>query len=243
MTRTGGEAARAFVESPRMDEAVETLVDAPLARPQAIGLCFTGSSYVLGPDGDLALKARLETRAGGVPVALTCLSAVAALRAFAARRVALIHPPWFAEDMDRRGVEDFKQQGFEVVYHARAPLRGDRGNVQPGALYEWARANVPREAEAVFMGGNGMRTIGAIQALEEALGRPVITSNQVTFWAALRLRRSRHLSPATANSSRSNCRLREETTWLSTPRRSSAARPLPRAAQRCMKCLRHDRAG
>ena len=133
MTRTGGEAARAFVESPRMDEAVETLVDAPLARPQAIGLCFTGSSYVLGPDGDLALKARLETRAGGVPVALTCLSAVAALRAFAARRVALIHPPWFAEDMDRRGV-DFKQQGFEVVYHARAPLRGDRGNVQPGAL-------------------------------------------------------------------------------------------------------------
>jgi maleate isomerase len=32
-----------------------------------------------------------------------------------------------------------------------------------------------------------MRTIGAIQALEEALGKPVLTSNQVVFWQALRL--------------------------------------------------------
>jgi maleate isomerase len=46
---------------------------------------------------------------------------------------------------------------------------------------------VPKEAEAVFLGGNGMRTIGAIQALEKALGRPVITSNQVAFWGALRM--------------------------------------------------------
>jgi maleate isomerase len=45
----------------------------------------------------------------------------------------------------------------------------------------------PKEAEAVFLGGNGMRTIGAIQALEEALGKPVLTSNQVAFWQALRL--------------------------------------------------------
>lgn len=32
-----------------------------------------------------------------------------------------------------------------------------------------------------------MRTSGAIQALENTLGRPVITSNQVAFWAALHL--------------------------------------------------------
>jgi len=32
-----------------------------------------------------------------------------------------------------------------------------------------------------------MRTIGAIQALEEALGKPVLTSNQVAFWQALSL--------------------------------------------------------
>jgi maleate isomerase len=176
--------ARSFVEPPRMDEAAELLAQ---IRPNAIALCYTSASYVHGPDGDTALKARLETRTQGVPVAITCLAAVAALRAFAAKRVALIHPPWFSEEIDRRGAEYFQHQGFEVVYHARAPLRTDRGNIQAGTLYEWVRANVPKEAEAIFMGGNGMRTIGAIQALEEAWGRPVLTSNQVAFWGALRM--------------------------------------------------------
>jgi maleate isomerase len=39
----------------------------------------------------------------------------------------------------------------------------------------------------VFIGGNGFRAVGVIRALEEDLGRPVLTANQVAFWAALRL--------------------------------------------------------
>lgn len=34
--------------------------------------------------------------------------------------------------------------------------------------------------------GNGFRAIGVIAALEEDLGRPVLTANQVAFWYALR---------------------------------------------------------
>ena len=41
--------------------------------------------------------------------------------------------------------------------------------------------------ESVFIGGNVFRAIGAIAALEEDLGRPVLTGNQVAFWCALRL--------------------------------------------------------
>ncbi len=40
-------------------------------------------------------------------------------------------------------------------------------------------------AEAVFFGGNGLRAIGMIAALEQELGRPVLTGNQVVFWYAL----------------------------------------------------------
>jgi maleate isomerase len=45
---------------------------------------------------------------------------------------------------------------------------------------------VPATAEAVFFGGNGFRAIVMIAALEEDLGRPVLTGNQVAFWYALR---------------------------------------------------------
>jgi maleate isomerase len=156
-------------------------------RPNAIAYCFTSSSYVLGPDGDVALKKRLETKSKGIPLTLTCLAATSALRALGVRRVAIIHPPWFAEDIEQRGAEYFQHQGFEVAYHARVPLRDTGEDIHPGPLYQWALANVPKQIEAVFFGGNGMRAVGIIQPLEEALGRPVLTSNQVCLWDSLRL--------------------------------------------------------
>jgi hypothetical protein len=37
----------------------------------------------------------------------------------------------------------------------------------------------------VFIGGNGFRTAAAIEPLEAATGRPVLTSNQVLLWQLL----------------------------------------------------------
>jgi maleate isomerase len=44
---------------------------------------------------------------------------------------------------------------------------------------------MPDEAQGVFIGGNGFRAAGAIDALEHAIGRPVLTSNQVLLWSLL----------------------------------------------------------
>lgn len=54
-------------------------------------------------------------------------------------------------------------------------------------IYEWVRANVPRSAQAVFVGGNALRAIGVIAALGEDLRRLVLTANQVSLWYALRV--------------------------------------------------------
>ncbi|MBO0816103.1 MAG: hypothetical protein J2P30_13305 [Actinobacteria bacterium] len=50
---------------------------------------------------------------------------------------------------------------------------------------EWASRHVADAAQAVFIGGNGFRAAGAIEALETAIGRPVLTSNQVLLWQLL----------------------------------------------------------
>jgi maleate isomerase len=71
------------------------------------------------------------------------------------------------------------------VVEATDPLRKFT-EVYPVELYGWARTQVPPEAEAVLFSGNGFRAIGVIAALEEDLGRPVLTANQVAFWYALR---------------------------------------------------------
>ena len=175
---------RSSTDSPHVDAAVELLAD---VKPRAIIYGFTSSSYVLGAAGDEAFRSRLERVAGGVPVILAAPAASAALRSVNAHRVAIVHPPWFSEEMSDKGRAYFAGQGFAVVSCARLlPLR-DFQEVPPAEVYDWVATTVPKHAEAVLIAGNGLRAVGVIQALEEHLGRPVLTANQVTLWAALKI--------------------------------------------------------
>jgi maleate isomerase len=175
---------RAFAEPPAIDDAAELLAAAPL---HAIAYGFFSSSYLLGADGDRALQARLEKRTHGIPVVIPGLAALLALRALGAHRLALIDPPWFSAELSRMGAEYFRSQQIEVVYAApAAALPTSQHDQHPGRLYDWVRAQVPPSAEAVLTGGNGFRAVGAIEALEQDLGRPFLTVNSVTFWNALR---------------------------------------------------------
>ncbi len=89
---------RAFAEPPFVDDAAELLGAAPIA---AIEYAFTSSAYVLGAEGEAAMVSRLRERAGGIPVAAATAAAVQALCALAADRVALVHPPWFNDELNR----------------------------------------------------------------------------------------------------------------------------------------------
>jgi len=185
---------RTFADPPHPDDATALLAALPM---QAIVFAFTTTGYILGPDGEQALKARLEKRSNGIPMLLQCPAAVAAFHALGVRRIALIHPPWFADDQQELGIAYFRNQGFDVFYANQMCLRGlsvaqatdplrKFTEVYPAELYAWARTQVPSEAEAVLFSGNGFRAIGVIETLEEDLGRPVLTANQVAFWYALR---------------------------------------------------------
>ena len=174
---------RAFVEPPHIDDAVSLLAAAPVA---VIGIGFTSSAYVTGATAESELIDRLQGRSSGIPVVATCDSAVRALRRLEVARVALIDPPWFDEELDRLGAEYFSSQGLDVVFHAPCGLPSNQTSIDPGELHDWIRTHTPDSANAVFVGGNGFRSVGVIAALEENLGRPVLTANQVLLWGMLR---------------------------------------------------------
>ena len=189
MDRTiAADPVRAIADPPLVDDAAELLASGPL---HAIAYCFTSSSYVRGAADDAKLKERLERRTRGIPVVIPCAAAVTALIALGVTRLALISPPWFSAEMDQQGVRYFQSQGFEVVHSGPAGLPSDQQAIQPSDLYEWVRTHTPQSAEAVFIGGNGLRSVGIIKALEENLDRPVLTANQVAFWQAVALSGSR----------------------------------------------------
>lgn len=175
--------ARTFADPPNVDMAVERLA---AMKPQVILYAFTSSSYMLDTDADKALRERLEERAQGVPVVLAAEAASEALRAMNLRRIAVVHPPWFDEETNERGGVYFRNAGFEIV--SCAPMTPARPfeEVSAAEVHDWVKTNVPRQAEGVLIAGGGMRAVGAIQALEASLSRPVLTANQVTFWQGLR---------------------------------------------------------
>jgi maleate isomerase len=173
---------RAFAEPPLLDDAAELLAAAPL---DAIVHAFTSNAYVGGAGDEPALGERLERRTHGIPVVTTSLAALAGLAALGAGRLALVTPPWFSPELDQMGAAWFRRHGVDVVASGPADLPGGQYDIQPGTLFRWIRATVPAEADGVFIGGNGFRAVGIIEALEEDLGRPVLTANQVLLWAAL----------------------------------------------------------
>ncbi|MFF4581419.1 maleate cis-trans isomerase [Streptomyces sp. NPDC001373] len=174
---------RAFAEPPQVDDAAGLLAAAPVA---VLAYAFTSSSYVIGTRGEGFMLARLRERAHGLPVVATCAAAVEALRALGVGRIALVDPPWFDETLNELGRGYYEEAGFEVPYAAPCGLPGGQAQVTPQGLHDWVAERVGDAAEAVVVGGNGFRAVGAIAALEATLGRPVLTANQVLLWSALR---------------------------------------------------------
>jgi len=107
---------REFAEAPQLDRAIDQLVE---LKPRAIAYAFSSGSYALGSEAEGALRTRLEKRASGIPVILTCIAATEALRTFGAHRLALIHPPWFSDETNAKGKDYFRGQGFEVAFCER----------------------------------------------------------------------------------------------------------------------------
>lgn len=180
----GAEIAKAFVAPPHIDDATSLLA---AVAPKVIVVAFTSSSYILGRQGDTALMARLKHRTQSIPVVVQSRALIIALNALGARRIALIHPPWFSDELDHLGAVYFREAGFDVLEHGQAKILDDYGEMPPQQIFDWVTTHTPEQADVTVIGGGGFRAISAINEIERNLKRPVLTANQSAFWLALRL--------------------------------------------------------
>jgi maleate isomerase len=177
------EPVRRFAEASELDDAAELLAAAPL---DVIAYGFTSSAYVLGARGEAAMVRRLRQHTRGIPVVTPCAAAVEASRALDARRIAIVDPPWFDAHLVDLGRAYYEDAGFDVLDATACELPSDQTAITPDALHRWIVEHAPADADAIVIGGNGLRAVGTIAALEADLRRPVLTANQVLLWSALR---------------------------------------------------------
>jgi maleate isomerase len=165
------------------------LLDAAVARLEpesldALAYASTSTAYAIGAPAERELVARLQDR-WSLPVSSTPVAAVDALRRWGVQRLSLVNPPWFGADRSALGAAYFGEQGFTVVQANLADVPDDPALVEPHHVVDWASSHVDADVDAVFLGGNGFRAAGAVEALEGRLGCLVLESNQVLLWSAL----------------------------------------------------------
>ena len=85
----------------------------------------------------------------------------------------------------RQFVEDNGIQVLDLKWLGKAGF--DIAEVSKDALYHLVKAVDRPESEAIFISCTTLHTIELIKFLEADLQKPVITSNQATFWNMLRL--------------------------------------------------------
>jgi arylmalonate decarboxylase len=131
------------------------------------------------------------SRIAGCPAVSTLTSAIAALKAFGAKRVALGTP--YVSFINETEIEVLEEAGFKVVSMYGLELgetqeeRRGIARVPPQSLHRFARHIDRPDADAIFISCTNVAGIEEIAAVEASCAKPVITSNLVTIWHALRL--------------------------------------------------------
>jgi maleate cis-trans isomerase len=155
------------------------------ARVELLILAQTSAS-LFADDYDEAVTRRM--RAGAGVAAITSAQAVGrAVRALGARRIAIVSP--YSEAVNERAARYFAaRHGLEAI-----ALEGfgatdsyTIGQLGPeNARAAFARIDRPAIDLFVVPGGN-FPTMTSIAAWEEEFHKPVVTTNQASFWAMLR---------------------------------------------------------
>ncbi len=130
-------------------------------------------------------------RNAGCPGIVTADAVLSALRTLGAKRVALGTPR--TQYVTDREVKFLEENGFEVVsvlgmgIGATEAERRAIGRVPLESIVRMAHRIDRPEADAIFISCTQLPTVTVIAEIEDMLGKPVVTSNQATFWSCLRL--------------------------------------------------------
>ena len=155
-----------------------------LVKPDVIVLAHTATSYHLGRQAEADLVARLMASTGTQVV--TAFGAVLrALERLNVRKLALGAP--YSRDTTLQGKAHLEAHGLDVVNFDNLKNVSNIYDETAERAYRLARMVDTPEAEAVFLTGTGMPTLPVLEALEQDLGKPVISSNSAMMWHALRL--------------------------------------------------------
>ncbi|GAB3241244.1 maleate cis-trans isomerase family protein [Mycolicibacterium hippocampi] len=155
-------------------------------KPDAVMWACTSGSFVFGMEG-AAEQVSAVSAAAGVPASSTSFAFVDALRHLGIGKVAIAAS--YPDDVAQHFVGFLSDGGVHVVSMGSHGIvtAAEVGTLEPSQVVAMVTAADHPDAEAVLVPDTAMHTLAIIEELEAAVGKPVLTANQVTVWKGLEL--------------------------------------------------------
>ena len=155
------------------------------AKVELVILAQTSAS-LFADDYDEVVTRRMSAGAG-VPAITSAQAVGRAVRALGAQRIAIVSP--YSEEVNQRAARYFSaKHGIEAVALEGFGASDSYaiGQLDPeNARDAFGRIDRP-EIEVFVVPGGNFPTMTAIAAWEQEFAKPVVTTNQASFWAMLR---------------------------------------------------------
>ncbi|MEM7534345.1 MAG: Asp/Glu racemase [Chloroflexota bacterium] len=145
----------------------------------------TSGSITIGPE-TIAAKVRLAKP--DIPVTDPISAGLKGLRSLGCQRIAVLTP--YIDEVNQLVEAYIRGQGFDLMALGSFKRTTDPEvcRIRPRDIYDaGAMLGKSAQIEGIFLSCTALRTSSIIQALEDELGVPVVSSNQALAWDALRL--------------------------------------------------------
>ena len=182
--RLGSASGQTF--TPSRDEDIE--YQSRLLRTARVELVILAqtSASLFAEDYDEVTTRRMSAGAG-VPAITSAQAVGRAVRALGARRIAIVSP--YSDEVNMRAMRYFENKhGLETMALDGFGATDSYaiGQLSPeNARNAFARIDRP-EIEVFVVPGGNFPTMTSIAAWEQEFNRPVVTTNQASFWAMMR---------------------------------------------------------
>ncbi len=190
-TRSGGYDVESIPDSDEMrrfarqslDQQLQLLVD---GRVELIAYACTSATLADGPEFDQAFCNEITTKCG-LPAVTTAGALVEAIQDIGATKVAFTSP--YVSQLASEAVDFIEQCGVGVVN--QVGFEQELSSLEQNALtpqdaYRMGLKADHPEAEVLVISCTDYRAVEAIPALEQALQKPVVTSNSALMYACLK---------------------------------------------------------
>ncbi|HLR27589.1 MAG TPA: Asp/Glu/hydantoin racemase [Ruania sp.] len=150
--------------------------------PEVVAYLCSSGSFIHGVDYEKSLREAIQS--AGAPDAVTTSGALAeAIEELGLSALSVVTP--YDQPLTERLTDFLAELGVTVTSSHYLGLGGGIWKVNYRTVAELVMAADSPDAEAIFVSCTNLPTYDIISPLEETLGKPVLTANQLTIWACL----------------------------------------------------------